>query len=375
MVLYETIDALSKVMTGGYVTAVAVQGIDLGAIQDEVMATRWEGCLFLGCEMPPRVSCYLHEGNYVFPRLDVPFKTYPNALYSSGTLYNGYLRGVPESYENCYDKRVYDYYKQSEKQSSIKDSLAQTLHDHSITENLNDFLSPYPSYRIVAIMGGHSLARTEDMYRQVALLSKTLTELGYLLLSGGGPGAMEATHLGAWLAGREDKVVDEALKILASAPQYKDEGWLETALEVMHRHPSPLYSSLGIPTWHYGHELATPFATHIAKYFANSIREEGLLALAKGGVIFSPGSAGTMQEIFQDLAQNHYVSYEMSSPMIFLGKDYWTYERPIYPLLEGMSEEGKINGILLSITDDNEDVLSTIKSFTSERERMDCEVM
>ncbi|WP_369490880.1 hypothetical protein [Porphyromonas cangingivalis] len=75
-----------------------------------------------------------------------------------------------------------------------------------------------------------------------------------------------------------------------------------------------------------------------------------------------------MQEIFQDLAQNHYVSYEMSSPMIFLGKDYWTHERPIYPLLEGMSAEGKINGILLSITDDNDEVISTIRSFTDECE-------
>lgn len=368
MILYETIETLRKAMAVGEMTAVAVQGIDFGAIEDEVMTVRWMDCLFLGCEMPPRVSCYLSTDNYVFPRLDVPFKTYPKTLYDGASLYEGYRRGLPESYQDCYDKRVYDYYKGSERKPSIKDSLAQTLHDHSITENLNDFLSPYPVHKIVAIMGGHSAARTDGMYRQVVLLSKRLTELGYLLLSGGGPGAMEATHLGAWLAGHSEEVVEEALGILSSAPKYSDEGWLETALEVMHRFPSPQYFSLGIPTWHYGHELATPFATHIAKYFANSIREEGLLALAKGGVIFSPGSAGTMQEIFQDLAQNHYVSYEMSSPMIFLGKDYWTHERPIYPLLEGMSAEGKINGILLSITDDNDEVISTIRSFTDECE-------
>jgi predicted Rossmann-fold nucleotide-binding protein len=66
--------------------------------------------------------------------------------------------------------------------------------------------------------------------------------------------------------------------------------------------------------------LPTPFATHIAKYFANSVREEGLLAIAKGGVIFTPGSAGTMQEIFQDLAQNHYQSFGVSSPMVFMDK-------------------------------------------------------
>jgi two-component system alkaline phosphatase synthesis response regulator PhoP len=36
------------------------------------------------------------------------------------------------------------------------------------------------------------------------------------------------------------------------------------------------------------------------------VREDGLLSLAKGGVVFAPGPAGTIQEIFQDLTQNHY---------------------------------------------------------------------
>ncbi len=61
--------------------------------------------------------------------------------------------------------------------------------------------------------------------------------------------------------------------------------------------------SIGIPTWLYGHEPPAPFATHIAKYFANSVREDGLLTIAKHGVIFAPGSAGTTQEIFQDATQ------------------------------------------------------------------------
>ena len=48
------------------------------------------------------------------------------------------------------------------------------------------------------------------------------------------------------------------------------------------------------------------FATDIAKYFENSLREEGLLALALAGVVFARGNAGTVQEIFQDACQNYY---------------------------------------------------------------------
>src|SRR5690606_13046487 len=121
--------------------------------------------------------------------------------------------------------------------------------------------------KLVAIMGGHGILRTEHIYRQVALLSKSLTEQGYLMLSGGGPGAMEATHLGAWMAGRGDNECLRAVGILSAAPRYSDEGWLSSAFEVMERFPDPPFDSLGIPTWHYGHELPTPFATKIAKYF------------------------------------------------------------------------------------------------------------
>ena len=94
---------------------------------------------------------------------------------------------------------------------------------------------------------------------------------------------MEATHLGAWMAGRTVKEVDKAINILAAAPEFKDEGWLQTAFEVIRLFPQKKYHSLGIPTWLYGHEPSTPFATDIAKYFDNSIREDTILTVAFGG--------------------------------------------------------------------------------------------
>jgi predicted Rossmann-fold nucleotide-binding protein len=43
-----------------------------------------------------------------------------------------------------------------------------------------------------------------------------LARLGYVIASGGGPGAMEASNLGAYMFERSVEEVDEALKLLAS---------------------------------------------------------------------------------------------------------------------------------------------------------------
>lgn len=147
---------------------------------------------------------------------------------------------------------------------------------------------------------------------------------------------MEATHLGAFLAAAGDGALPHALELLSKAPRYDDPGWLAQAFRVMAAHPyegeadREARASFGIPTWLYGHEPPAPFATHIAKYFANSVREDGLLAIAKGGVVFSPGSAGTIQEIFQDACQNHYVTTGVVSPRALRGPG-----RRVNPTTEG----------------------------------------
>ena len=216
-------------------------------------------------------------------------------------------------------------------------------------------------------MGGHALQRTDAMFRDIVSLSKQLTENGFYMLSGGGPGAMEATHLGAWMAGRSDEEVSDALSLLREAPTFKDDGWLSTAFAVIERYPQESYESLSIPTWLYGHEPSTPFATHIAKFFENSIREDSILTLAYGGVVYTPGSAGTMQEIFQDAVQNHYLSFSFSSPMVFLDRHFWTEEMPIYTLLEQLMETGKYRNLLLTLTDDDEEAERVLKAFAEQK--------
>ena len=212
------------------------------------------------------------------------------------------------------------------------------------------------------------MLRTDPRYREVAQIARSLTQKGYLLVSGGGPGAMEATHLGAWFSERPNSELEDALSILAKAPSYRDLEWLTSAFEVRERYPwtSEACDSLGIPTWLYGHEPPTPFATHIAKYFANSLREEGLITIAVHGIIFSPGSAGTIQEIFQDVTQNHYATLGIVSPMVFLDKIFWTETKPIYPLLQSLAE-GHLYGKLLGLADTVEETIHLIETLPPEK--------
>ena len=322
--------------------------------------------VFLGCIMHEPLIEKLSINNIIIPTLPgLPYNCFPGQLYERHTLLNNYTLGQPESYSLSLDNQVYNHFLSTGKiADSIYETLARRLHDHSITDSLEEFISQWDEKKVVAIMGGHNLSRNAESYEKIVRISKQLTEEGYLMVSGGGPGAMEATHVGAWLAGRDESLVKVFIEKLSEAPSYKDEYWLDKAFELIERYPQNDYESLGIPTWLYGHEPPTPFASKIAKYFANSVREDGLLTIAKGGIVFAPGSAGTIQEIFQEATQNHYLSFGYASPMIFLNEDYWTNDRPVYPLLESMMKEGKYQHLLLSITDDGKEVMDTVRNFS-----------
>ena len=133
----------------------------------------------------------------------VPYDVTRTRLYDGADLYMGYVPSADEeadnmSYIHCYDSKVYKHYMTLGKNAkNVNESLARTLHDHGIRKALDAFLAEHDSRRCVGIMGGHALLRTDPLFSRIVLLSKRLTEEGFCMLSGGGPGAMEATHLGA----------------------------------------------------------------------------------------------------------------------------------------------------------------------------------
>ena len=349
----------------GYITRYVFQYIDFNQVPQYVAAGhRFSDCCFLGCDFMSPMEDQIGQTCLVFPRMGRVYNVFRARLYDGDSLYAGFDPEHEETYENCFDARVYaDYLEKRMDCDDIRETLGRTLHDRAMTGAMREFLSRFDIRQVVAIMGGHAQLRTDASYRRVAYISKTLTEKGKLMASGGGPGAMEATHLGAWMAGRSMEEFDDALEILSVAPTFRDKGWLRTAFEVRKKYPQTKYKSLGIPTWFYGHEPATPFATHIAKYFYNSVREDTLLSIAKGGILYSPGSAGTIQEIFQDASQNHYETFGAPSPMVFLDTDFFTREIPIYPLLDDLLARGLYKNLLISITDDAQEAIDTILSF------------
>ena len=298
-------------------------------------------------------------------KMGKPFDTYIRKLYDSKMLYEGYDYHDESTFANCHDTKVYQHYlAQGKRGHNVLETLARALHDHFITYQLYKMLDLYDEKDVIGVMGGHAKRRDDPQYRQIVFLSKRLTEMGRLMVTGGGPGAMEATHLGAWMAGRSEVEVNEAVDMLMPSPTYTDEGWLRRSFEVMERFPLKTnYRSLAIPTYYYGHEPTAPFATDIAKYFDNSVREDGIVTIAKGGIIYTPGSAGTMQEIFQDAGQNHYESEGYASPMIFLGKDYYTNVMPAYTLLKYLSDKGLYKNMILTISDDNDEIIEAIVRF------------
>jgi predicted Rossmann-fold nucleotide-binding protein len=368
----ETIEAFERhLKAGAHLSNVVIQGLDLRRYTRELATAELAGTVFLGCELEKEaLQTALAHGAMVFPPFSgLPYLPYRGGLYTPEELYAGFDPARPESYTDTPDARIYAHWASHGRGSppTILETLSQRLHDHAVTDAMEDVLA---ARKVVAIMGGHSMKRGQPDYRAVVMLARELTRRGFFLVSGGGPGAMEATHVGAWFARRSDAELDAGLALLAQAPSYTDREWLARAFEVRRAFPlgeddKPSCASLGIPTWHYGHEPPNPFATHIAKYFANSVREDGLLTIARGGIVYAPGSAGTIQEVFQDACQNHYNSVGVISPMIFLGTEFWTRTRPVYPLLAQLAQ-GQAYARYLMVTDSQDEIVRALETYDRE---------
>ena len=318
--------------------------------------------LFIGCRLPLDLELDLRRrgANFLHAPDDLPYQPLRRHLYTWRELMEGYS---PEE-DNSRDLAIYRHFKNGQDCPSINEALWQRLHDFSMDEGLRRLLDfgpeGLPRQRAVGVMGGHGIGRDTEDYRRVVRTTKLLAEAGYFVMSGGGPGIMEAANLGAYLRGVSADDLAWVLDTLAAAPHYRDAGFQPAALAVLDRFPDGA-ESLAIPTWFYGHEPSNLFATYIAKYFSNSIREDTLLALATYGILYARGSAGTTQEIFMDAAQNHYVTFDFISPMVFLGRDRYAEETQLYATLRQLAE-GRAYAAYLTLTDEPEEVVAFLRA-------------
>jgi predicted Rossmann-fold nucleotide-binding protein len=247
----------------------------------------------------------------------------------------------------------------SHTEPSLTAELGTTLHDHAITEALDDATTDLDRRAVVGIMGGHAVLRTDQTYRAAAELGASLTVAGRTVLTGGGPGAMEAANLGAYLSCWPGSL-DDALMILVVAPSYRAsmDAWAQSAFRVRARWPiESAGRSLSIPTWFYGHEPTNVFATEVAKYFSNALRENTLLHRCGGGVVYLPGQAGTVQEIFQAVTENFYAAdASLVTPLILVGREYWTAVYPAWPLLQRLGTDRPMGEVIHCVDDVKEAV-------------------
>jgi len=267
---------------------------------------------------------------------DRPYQPHRDGLYTRDELMAGW--GPGDDHSTTLDARIYRHVKDNGGRApDVIEGLAQRTHDHFMDVALAEYIST-SARPVIGIMGGSKTVASDPNYRRVVALAALLTERGYLVVRGGGLGIMEAANLGAYLANRSRSDRDDALGSLAEAPPFASDqaSYIRVAVEVRTRF-GPGGESLAIPTWVYEGEPISQFASHIAKYFSNSIREDGLLAVATAGVVFAPGGAGTMQEIFQDAAQNAYRTFGRS-PMVFLDRQHYCAETGLYPLLQRQAD-------------------------------------
>ena len=191
--------------------------------------------------MKKKQSKILEEWLERFPGTNaIPFAIDRRRLYRVSELYKGYDPKKPQTWVSTFDHAVYrwtiDSYSKEIRYLSPMEAVAERLHDTSIGQAIGRFLEDShkkTSKPVVGFMGGHGTPRNAPEFRAVAQIARDLRQQKFTIVSGGGPGLMEAANFGAFMAAYSDAQFEQGLRTLADkSDASKNEDWVQSACAV-----------------------------------------------------------------------------------------------------------------------------------------------
>ena len=192
---------------------------------------------------------------------------------------------------------------------------------HIMAEFVEGFEALAECHPAVSIFGSTRVKPEDEVYQKAERIGQLLAENGFGVITGGGPGVMEAANKGASLAGGKSIGIN-----------------IELPLE---QAPNP-YTNLNL-TFHYFFVRKVMFIKYAVAY------------------IILPGGFGTMDELFESitLIQTHKIK---PFPVILMGSKYW--KGLLDWIKEVVLKEGKISPAdleILQVIDEPEEMIKIIK--------------
>lgn len=179
----------------------------------------------------------------------------------------------------------------------------------------------------ITVFGGSRIPKESKYAQQACELAKKLAADGFSIITGGGPGIMEAANLGAYQFAQSFKEGEKKTK----------PGRKKRSREL---------TSLGIGVSRLNKENRNPYAHDYIEMDHFFTRKWLLVRYSVGFAVF-PGGFGTMDELFElvTLIQTERMPLY---PIALIGKDYWQ------PLMDWIINRWKRDGL---ISDGDEDII------------------
>ena len=179
----------------------------------------------------------------------------------------------------------------------------------------------------VSIFGSARVAEDSEAYRAARATGTAFAEAGFAVVTGGGPGVMEAANRGA-----------------------REGGGLSVGFNILLPHEQGL----------------NPYCD-IAVTFKHFYARKTMFVKAAEGFVIFPGGFGTLDELFESLTliQTGKIG---TFPVVLFDSDYWeemlTWVRE-EALADGLVSPGDLD--LLMVTDDPEEAVARVVSMVDER--------